>query len=440
MEKSRLDGEETHLSCEHIAPKPAHNHTGLENEATNVNEVPSKGMKRSNSGSQVPLKKRTAFGDITNAIHSHANRIAQGRSKKQDGIENCVSQKPPAAKAKAKRISTNKLKASKSMSVLPQFEICADDSDSDDVIMATESEVESFTKEEAVTSSISEAVEMSLIPDGVDPFDTDPDPDHVSEYAHSIFKNMRRREQCFQLSNYFSEEGRLSTGVMRAILVDWLVEVQENFQLYHETLYVAVKLLDCYLEKNDTPKERLQLVGATALLIACKVEEQHPPPLDDFQYICDDAYTSRMFLDTEMKIFKALNYDINIPIPYRYLRRFSRVNKMPMEILTLSRFILELSLQDSQYVHIPASKIAAACLCLAMKMKNVGVWNVNHIFHCGYEENELVELMKQLNQTVIDSAESKLKNIRTKYSHPVHYTVATIAPLSVDVFARTSTL
>ena len=48
----------------------------------------------------------------------------------------------------------------------------------------------------------------------------------------------------YPVINYFDlAEERHTTSVMRAILVDWLVEVQENFQLYHETLYVAVKLL-----------------------------------------------------------------------------------------------------------------------------------------------------------------------------------------------------
>lgn len=59
---------------------------------------------------------------------------------------------------------------------------------------------------------------------------------------------------------------------MRGILVDWLVEVQENFELNHETLYLAIKLVDLYLNKNKTTKDRLQLVGATALFIACKFD------------------------------------------------------------------------------------------------------------------------------------------------------------------------
>ena len=40
------------------------------------------------------------------------------------------------------------------------------------------------------------------------------------------------------------------TTVMRAILVDWMVEVQESFELNHETLYAAVKIVDIYLSRK----------------------------------------------------------------------------------------------------------------------------------------------------------------------------------------------
>ena len=59
---------------------------------------------------------------------------------------------------------------------------------------------------------------------------------------------------------------------MRTILVDWLIEVQENFELFHETLYLGVKLVDIYLSRKGVTREYLQLVGATCLLIASKFE------------------------------------------------------------------------------------------------------------------------------------------------------------------------
>ena len=63
------------------------------------------------------------------------------------------------------------------------------------------------------------------------------------------------------------------TVTMRAVLVDWMVEVQQNFELTHETLYLAVKLVDLFLCKEKVAsKERFQLIGATALFIAAKFD------------------------------------------------------------------------------------------------------------------------------------------------------------------------
>ena len=62
------------------------------------------------------------------------------------------------------------------------------------------------------------------------------------------------------------------TEQMRTILVDWLIEVQENFALFHETLYLAVQIMDHYLEQKPVKREYLQLVGATSMLIASKFE------------------------------------------------------------------------------------------------------------------------------------------------------------------------
>jgi cyclin B len=59
---------------------------------------------------------------------------------------------------------------------------------------------------------------------------------------------------------------------MRSLLVDWMVEVQESFELNHETLYLSVKLVDLYLTKILVSKEILQLLGAAAIFIASKFD------------------------------------------------------------------------------------------------------------------------------------------------------------------------
>ena len=115
---------------------------------------------------------------------------------------------------------------------------------------------------------------------------------------------------------------------MRAILVDWLVEVQESFELNHETLYTAVKILDLYMSKVVVDKRELQLVGATACLIACKIDERIPPCLDDFVYVCDDAYTRSQIKAKEREVLECVGFDVGYPLSYRFVRRYGRVSSI----------------------------------------------------------------------------------------------------------------
>ena len=77
----------------------------------------------------------------------------------------------------------------------------------------------------------------------------------------------------FVLRDYLPGQPDLTAG-MRAVLVDWLVEVQENFELNHETLYLAVKLVDHLLGSGgaSVQRDRLQLIGAAALFSAAKFD------------------------------------------------------------------------------------------------------------------------------------------------------------------------
>ena len=89
---------------------------------------------------------------------------------------------------------------------------------------------------------------------------------------------------------------------MRSILIDWLVEVHLKFELVPESLYLTVTLIDRYLDKEQVNSQKLQLVGVTAMLIACKYEEIYPPIVRDFVYITDNAYTKEEILEMERKM------------------------------------------------------------------------------------------------------------------------------------------
>lgn len=111
------------------------------------------------------------------------------------------------------------------------------------------------------------------LPCGVKHFDRENwnDPYQVSHYAMNIFDYLTQQEHKYQIIDYIPKQPDLSKW-MRSLLIDWMVEVQESFELNHETLYLAVKIVDFYLGKEVVSKDSLQLVGAAALLIACKYD------------------------------------------------------------------------------------------------------------------------------------------------------------------------
>jgi len=252
---------------------------------------------------------------------------------------------------------------------------------------------------------------------------------NIGIYAQDIFDYYKRRERLFKIPDYLSSKKCKITAIMRAILVDWMVEIQENFELNHETLYLAVKLSDLYMSREPQEKELLQLVGAVSVFIASKFDERSPPLIEDFTYICDNSFDSDQFIQMEMEILRKIDFDLGIPLSYRFLRRYSKVAKCPIKTLTLARFILEMSLMESTLITESDSKIAAASLYIAMKMTNEGAWDGEVVQASGYSLDDIEEMIKALNKMLHARPIPQLSTIRSKYSHVIFHEVAKMEPL-----------
>lgn len=131
---------------------------------------------------------------------------------------------------------------------------------------------------------------------------------------------------------------------MRAILVSWLIEVHLKYQLLPETLYITVNLVDRFCEKQEVARSAYQLLGVTAMLIACKYEEIQVPRIEDFVDITDNTYTKQQILEQEFYILKALQYDITFPTIYRFLERYHSLSEASPEAFFLACYLIELSL------------------------------------------------------------------------------------------------
>ncbi|XP_034485162.1 G2/mitotic-specific cyclin-B3 [Drosophila innubila] len=275
------------------------------------------------------------------------------------------------------------------------------------------------------------------VPKDVEDFDCKnwDDPFQVSHYAMDIFNYLKLREPEFPIDDYMPRQIHLTTW-MRTLLVDWMVEVQETFELNHETLYLAVKIVDLYLCREVINKEKLQLLGAAAFFIACKYDERQPPLIEDFLYICDGAYNHDELVKMEMETLRIINYDLGIPLSYRFLRRYARCAKVQMPTLTLARYILELSLMDYATIGFSDSQMASAALFMALRMHggvanlDLQTWTSTLIYYTGYELGQFAELVPVLNAGLHRKPRSTIKTIRNKYSHKIFHEVAKVPLLT----------
>lgn len=69
---------------------------------------------------------------------------------------------------------------------------------------------------------------------------------------------------------------------MRAILIDWLVDVHLKFKLMPETLYLTTNLIDRFLETKQVTRKHLQLVSFLLYYLITTCLQKKVPPLTFF--------------------------------------------------------------------------------------------------------------------------------------------------------------
>ncbi|XP_026123131.1 G2/mitotic-specific cyclin-B2 isoform X2 [Carassius auratus] len=242
-------------------------------------------------------------------------------------------------------------------------------------------------------------------------------PQLCPEYVKDIYAYLRCLEGQQSVRPRYMR-GYDINGRMRALLVDWLIQVHSRFQLLQETLYMTVAILDRFLQVQPVTRKKLQLVGVTAMLIACKYEEMYVPMVGDFAYIADDAFTKAQIREMEMLILSELNFELGRPLPLHFLRRASKAGNADAEKHTLAKYFLELTLLDYDMVHFNPSETAAAALCLSQLVLDGQKWSPTQQHYSSYDEAHLKPIMQQIakNVVMVNEGLSKHVTVRKKYS------------------------
>ncbi|XP_050364114.1 putative cyclin-A3-1 [Argentina anserina] len=264
-----------------------------------------------------------------------------------------------------------------------------------------------------------------LLPPKTEEVETTPsDPQMCEPYARDIYDYLHNLEvdpNRRPLPDYLAKIQKDITANMRGVLVDWLVEVAEEYKLLSDTLYLTVSYVDRFLSFNSLNRKMLQLLGVSSMLVASKYEEITPPHVEELCYITDNTYTKEEVCKMEADILKVLKFELGSPTIKTILRRFNRVaeeGKDPdLNFEFLGYYLAELSLLDYNCVKFLPSLVAASVVFLTRFIIHPRIypWTSSLQQYAGYKPSELKECVLIIHDLYLGRRGGSLQAIREKY-------------------------
>ncbi|XP_056395068.1 cyclin-P isoform X2 [Hyla sarda] len=245
------------------------------------------------------------------------------------------------------------------------------------------------------------------------------------EYAIDIFSSMMKNQ-----SKHVLRAGDIPKAVtteMRAMLVDWVVQVHEYLGLQEETLYLAVYLMNSYMKVHKIRTCLLQLLAASCLFIASKMEESLIPEPAELCFMMEDAFSKKELMKMERKVLQHLSFELQYTQPLHFLRILSVTGKCPENVKYLAMYFMELTLLEADGAMIEPALLACGALLLAQMVSQVsGTLTPDNLEQrplYSYSDADL-SLPRQLMGRAALRAKSDCKSIWQKYSRSQRHGVS----------------
>ena len=243
----------------------------------------------------------------------------------------------------------------------------------------------------------------------------------AGEYLNEIYMNLLLDEKQLKYKpkyGYMYLQSDINEQ-MRAILIDWLIDVHFRYKLKTETLFQTVWIIDTYLSYHEITRAKLQLLGIASLLISCKSQEIYYPQLKDFIDITDGAYIKNELLEMENNILKILNFNIVSPTSNDFYNIIAKGFNFDKKQFFLGKYFLESSLIDYNMIKYSSSIIAVSCAYIVMKFFGINNYKYLYTSNVVLEENQekiIKDAAREIYFLIKNLSKSTLKAIKDKYS------------------------
>ena len=210
----------------------------------------------------------------------------------------------------------------------------------------------------------------------------------VGDYLDEIYNNLLIDEKEIKYSpkmGYMEMQGDINEQ-MRAILIDWLVEVHYRFRLKSETLFQTVWII---------------------------------PQLNEFIDITDGAYVKNELIEMEKKVLKVLDFNIVAPTANDFYNIIAKAFCFDQKQFYLGKYFLESSLIDYRMIKYSSSVIGASCAYIVMKFFGIDNYKIlykNEVINENCPQKIIKEAARDICFLVKNLSQSTLKAVKDKYS------------------------
>lgn len=253
------------------------------------------------------------------------------------------------------------------------------------------------------------------------------------EYFQDIYRYLKESElKHMPKWNYMTKQTDINHN-MRSILVDWLVEVGEEYKLQTETLFLAVSYIDRFLSYMAVQRSKLQLVGTACMFIAAKYEEIYPPDVSEFVYITDDTYNKRQVLRMEHLVLKVLEFDLSVPTAHLFVSKMCQMIPTEDKVRSLALYLSEMSLVDGEnFLRFPPSQVGGAAVALSRHTLGLEAWPELLATQAGYQVEDLKECLVALHVLFSQAETAPQQAVRDKYRATKYHCVSELSPPSLE--------
>lgn len=269
----------------------------------------------------------------------------------------------------------------------------------------------------------------------------------VSVVPDEFFKNPKTRwRKCYEMLSLRAAENKLVAGWegvfaqfqkkisphFRSVLVEWMIEVAQEWKLESTMIFQAVRYLDYYLKTVEIKDlAKFQLIGISCLRLSISVlrpqmkisQDQHKCLLEParFAAVCDGAATENEVVATTEFLNGIVPSDMKeAPNAKMYLRcLWYTISKTgiggctseDMHIYVLAAFLLELGQIEVNFSTFSHSSLAGAAISLSLEYYGKNPWPLELLAFSSYSRECLSEQRKLLAKSQAMCSSINIRNI-----------------------------